>query len=200
MFSGYNRSLQKPGRGKFRKIQADTDSCVRPSNLLGTSCRVPQPTPLLLSLGIVCSGLGFLRLPHDSHTGTESYLTSSKHLAGLICNTCPKRKGRRLMELQLKKLLLPKIFLEPLVGRGLETPEISVCLGHKTFQINKAQLIVQKLFLQNEICFRKLGLRLLLISWQQNTNACDVLPLILASTEYVVYNLPSYIISFKLFL
>lgn len=79
---------------------------------------------------------------------------------------------------QLKELMLWKILLEPLVGRGLATPEIGVRSGHKTLQINKTELIVQKLFLQNEICFRKLGLELLLVSWQQSTNACDVLPLI----------------------
>lgn len=81
-------------------------------------------------------------------------------------------------QMQLKKLMLPKIFLEPLVDSGLATPEIAVRPGHKTLQINKSELIVQKLFLQNEICFRKLGVELLLVSWQQSTNACDVLPLI----------------------
>lgn len=66
--------------------------------------------------------------------------------------------------MQLKKLMLQKIFLELLVGRGLATPEIAVRPGHKTLKINKTELIVKKLFLQNEICFRKLGLELLLVS------------------------------------
>lgn len=45
---------------------------------------------------------------------------------GLSHTDVPRGKEMVLDYMQLKKLTLPKIFLEPLVGRGLETPKISV--------------------------------------------------------------------------